>query len=306
MEKTRISRCTPAWRRVGQTTVGDGGAEGCDPVHTPGRAKAAAPRHAQHRRGTLPREQGRQDHGIGQGQRQLRDRSHPQATPRLSPGNRQGKPGQHQRVCRPAPIQRSSAAAQAAAAAASSAIGTAGRPGAKRGKPSSISPVAMPAAATSLGESPPVRTTARIAFIGCTGKGDSAEHDRQQGAQVGGGAAHLAGQRTRPPHRPSRRVVADPAKARMRTLSEMQAVGFLAGREMSLALAAELNGYPGPMHVLEHAASLGLTPEQRAPKNCAGPSRAKRGPSVRASWHRRRSWTRCSRAERPTPEGSPR
>jgi Spy/CpxP family protein refolding chaperone len=33
---------------------------------------------------------------------------------------------------------------------------------------------------------------------------------------------------------------------------------------LSLALAAELNGYPGPMHVLEHAAALGLTPEQRA------------------------------------------
>src|SRR5262249_56164736 len=31
-----------------------------------------------------------------------------------------------------------------------------------------------------------------------------------------------------------------------------------------LAKAAELNGYPGPAHVLELASELGLTPEQRA------------------------------------------
>ncbi len=33
---------------------------------------------------------------------------------------------------------------------------------------------------------------------------------------------------------------------------------------MGLALAAELNGYPGPMHVLEHAVALRLTDTQRA------------------------------------------
>ncbi len=33
---------------------------------------------------------------------------------------------------------------------------------------------------------------------------------------------------------------------------------------MSLAQAAELNGYPGPLHVLELADALELTPEQRA------------------------------------------
>ena len=37
-----------------------------------------------------------------------------------------------------------------------------------------------------------------------------------------------------------------------------------AGRGMGLALPAELNGYPGPTHVLELAGPLGLTPEQRA------------------------------------------
>jgi hypothetical protein len=33
---------------------------------------------------------------------------------------------------------------------------------------------------------------------------------------------------------------------------------------MRLALAAELNGYPGPLHVLELAEHLGLSPEQRS------------------------------------------
>ena len=32
---------------------------------------------------------------------------------------------------------------------------------------------------------------------------------------------------------------------------------------MGLALAAELNGYPGPRHVLDLADQLGLTPEQQ-------------------------------------------
>lgn len=36
-----------------------------------------------------------------------------------------------------------------------------------------------------------------------------------------------------------------------------------AGRGMGLALPAELNGYPGPVHVLELAGKLGLTEDQR-------------------------------------------
>lgn len=38
---------------------------------------------------------------------------------------------------------------------------------------------------------------------------------------------------------------------------------LLEGQGMRLALAAELNGYPGPLHVLEHGAALQLTPGQR-------------------------------------------
>ncbi len=49
----------------------------------------------------------------------------------------------------------------------------------------------------------------------------------------------------------------------IRALSPQQVEDLLAGRGMMLALPAELNGWPGPMHVLELATSLRLTPEQR-------------------------------------------
>ena len=47
-------------------------------------------------------------------------------------------------------------------------------------------------------------------------------------------------------------------------LSEQQIADLRAGRGMGLALAAELNGYPGPSHVLELADQLALTADQRA------------------------------------------
>jgi Spy/CpxP family protein refolding chaperone len=46
-------------------------------------------------------------------------------------------------------------------------------------------------------------------------------------------------------------------------LSPEDLQGFLDGRGMGLARSAELNGYPGPMHVLELADELQLTAEQR-------------------------------------------
>jgi Spy/CpxP family protein refolding chaperone len=49
----------------------------------------------------------------------------------------------------------------------------------------------------------------------------------------------------------------------VKALSEQQVADLRAGRGMGLALPAELNGYPGPMHVLEHADALDLTPQQR-------------------------------------------
>jgi Spy/CpxP family protein refolding chaperone len=50
----------------------------------------------------------------------------------------------------------------------------------------------------------------------------------------------------------------------IKALSDQQVADLRAGRGMGLALAAELNGYPGPMHVLEHAEALELTPDIRS------------------------------------------
>ena len=50
----------------------------------------------------------------------------------------------------------------------------------------------------------------------------------------------------------------------VKALSDGEIADLKAGRGMGLALPAELNGYPGPIHVLELAERLGLTTEQRA------------------------------------------
>jgi hypothetical protein len=50
----------------------------------------------------------------------------------------------------------------------------------------------------------------------------------------------------------------------IKALSDQQVADLRAGRGMGLALAAELNGYPWPSHVLELAGELGLTDAQRA------------------------------------------
>ncbi len=46
------------------------------------------------------------------------------------------------------------------------------------------------------------------------------------------------------------------------SFSEDEVASHLAGRGLGYARPAELNGYPGPMHVLELKAELGLTPLQ--------------------------------------------
>jgi hypothetical protein len=48
----------------------------------------------------------------------------------------------------------------------------------------------------------------------------------------------------------------------VKALSPEQIADLKAGRGMGLALAAELNGYPGPLHVLELGTMLGLSSEQ--------------------------------------------
>jgi hypothetical protein len=48
----------------------------------------------------------------------------------------------------------------------------------------------------------------------------------------------------------------------VKALSEQQVADLNQGRGMGMALAAELNGYPGPSHVLELADKLELKPDQ--------------------------------------------
>ena len=47
-------------------------------------------------------------------------------------------------------------------------------------------------------------------------------------------------------------------------LSEQEVADLRSGAGMAMALPAELNGYPGPRHVLDLAGQLGLTTDQRA------------------------------------------
>src|ERR1700676_1166299 len=50
----------------------------------------------------------------------------------------------------------------------------------------------------------------------------------------------------------------------IKALSDQQVADLKAGRGMGLALAAELNGYPGPSHLVELADRLELSADQRA------------------------------------------
>jgi Spy/CpxP family protein refolding chaperone len=50
----------------------------------------------------------------------------------------------------------------------------------------------------------------------------------------------------------------------VKALSPQEIADYLGGKGMGLAKTAELNGYPGPAHVLELAPDLGLTEEQQS------------------------------------------
>lgn len=50
----------------------------------------------------------------------------------------------------------------------------------------------------------------------------------------------------------------------IKALSNDDLAGLRNGKGISLALPAELNGYPGPVHVLELADQIALSPDQRA------------------------------------------
>src|SRR5262245_9046634 len=64
-------------------------------------------------------------------------------------------------------------------------------------------------------------------------------------------------------HAPAASPYAGLEQRTIKALSAEQIADLRAGRGMGLALAAELNGYPGPSHVLELARELELTDAQR-------------------------------------------
>ncbi|MBF9034394.1 periplasmic heavy metal sensor [Rhodobacterales bacterium HKCCE2091] len=68
-------------------------------------------------------------------------------------------------------------------------------------------------------------------------------------------ATAAAGQTAQPYAGQERRPIA--------ALSDDEVQGLLEGRGLGYALSAELNGWPGPLHVLELADDLALTAEQR-------------------------------------------
>jgi hypothetical protein len=49
----------------------------------------------------------------------------------------------------------------------------------------------------------------------------------------------------------------------IKALSAQEQQDWLEGKGIGLAKTAELNGYPGPQHVLEHASALALSPAQK-------------------------------------------
>lgn len=80
------------------------------------------------------------------------------------------------------------------------------------------------------------------------------------------GLAGVAALASSPGHDTSRQGHAQPyAGQQDRTVSSFsneELAGYLDGRGLGLARPAELNGYPGPMHILELAAELALTADQ--------------------------------------------
>lgn len=64
-------------------------------------------------------------------------------------------------------------------------------------------------------------------------------------------------------HRQHHAPYAGLEQRQIKALSTQQIDDLRAGRGMGLALAGELNGYPGPLHVIEFADQLHLEAEQR-------------------------------------------
>src|SRR5262249_16169067 len=72
----------------------------------------------------------------------------------------------------------------------------------------------------------------------------------------------------------------------IKALSDEEIRDLLEARGMGLAKAAELNSYPGPLHVLQLAAELGLSDAQRKGNRCAVCEHATTGSIHRPPDHR--------------------
>jgi hypothetical protein len=75
----------------------------------------------------------------------------------------------------------------------------------------------------------------------------------------------------------------------IKSLSDQQVADLKAGRGMGLSLPAELNGHPGPAHVLELAGQLRLSADQKA--------------RVQSQFDSKQPWITCSPAIQSPPIG---
>jgi Spy/CpxP family protein refolding chaperone len=92
--------------------------------------------------------------------------------------------------------------------------------------------------------------TAMLLAAFCNGIAIAQHHEHQAATKLGAATtpAGYAGQQTR----------------EIKALSAQEQQDWLDGKGMGLAKPAELNGYPGPMHTLEHGKALKLTDTQRS------------------------------------------
>jgi hypothetical protein len=88
----------------------------------------------------------------------------------------------------------------------------------------------------------------------------------------------------------------------IKSLPDLQIADLKAGRGMGLALPAELNGYPGPMHVLQLAGQLGLSADQKTRVQSLFDSmKAEACRSARSCLSRKQAWITCSPATQSPP-----
>ncbi len=109
-----------------------------------------------------------------------------------------------------------------------------------------LSVIAAPAILRAGQSAPP--ETVRERSAAQTFAGDKSTGFPAAAAQTPQPAAPYAGQQTRD----------------IKALSQEEVSGLLSGAGLGFAKAAELNHYPGPVHVIALAGPLGLTPAQRA------------------------------------------